>query len=804
MSDSPATVPTSTYDPVPALAEELSLPRSGVAAVVRMLAEGATVPFISRYRKEATGGLDEVQIRAIEERRAYLIELEERRGAVLAEIQKQGKLTPELEKKIRACMAKAELEDLYLPYKPKRRTRAIIAKERGLEPLADRIWSQALEGSPEAEAQAFVSTEKEVPDTIAALLGARDICAERIAEHADVRRVYREAFTSEGVIKVQKSDEHAQKTTKFDMYASFEEPVASIPSHRFLAIRRGETEGVLRATLDIDTERHTPALHAAIGVKPASPWAGELTRAAQDAVRRLLVPAVQSDVRVDLKMAADRAAVDVFAQNLRELLLAAPFGTKTVIGIDPGQRTGCKCAVVDETGKILEHTTFYLVQGADATERAKNDLKRLVTKFNPSAIAVGNGTHGRETEDFVRDVLAAVGVKELFCVPVSEAGASVYSASEVAREEFPDLDVTVRGAISIARRLQDPLAELVKVDPKSIGVGQYQHDVYQGLLARKLDEVVESCVNLVGVELNTASAPLLARVAGIGPSLAKKIVAHRNVAGAFKGRRALLDVPGIGPKTFEQAAGFLRVRGGEHPLDGSAVHPERYTLVERIAKDLGVPVTSLVGNADAIARIDPKRYLGADVGEFTMNDILGELKKPGRDPRASFEPPRFRDDVRTMEDLQPGMELEGVVTNVTAFGAFVDIGVHQDGLVHVSQLADRFVKDPADVVKVGEKIKVRVLEIDLARKRISLTAKSGVPATQGGRPGQAGAFGNKGQAQGQGQGQPRDGRRPGQGGGGGQRPGPNQGQGQGQGQGQNKGGNAAGFRNNPFADLLRK
>ena len=787
MSDTPTAAATSSFDPVPLLAEELALPRSGVAAVVKLLAEGATVPFISRYRKEATGGLDEVQIRAIEERRAYLLELEERRGTVLAEIQKQGKLTPELEKKIRACASKAELEDLYLPYKPKRRTRAIIAKERGLEPLADLMWSQPEAGSPEEEAKGFVSAAKEVPDVHAALAGARDICAERIAEHADVRRIFREAFAKEGLIKVQKNEEHAQKATKFDTYASFEEPVATIPSHRFLAIRRGEAEGVLRVSLDLDADRLLPEVQATVGVKPRSPWAGELVKATQDAVRRLVVPAVQSDVRVDLKMAADRGAVEVFAQNLRELLLAAPFGTKTVIGIDPGQRTGCKCAVVDETGKILEHTTFYLVQGAEAVERGRKELARLVQKYAPRAVAVGNGTHGRETEDFVRGVLSEGGAKEIFCVPVSEAGASVYSASDVAREEFPDLDVTVRGAISIARRLQDPLAELVKVDPKSIGVGQYQHDVYQGLLARKLDEVVESSVNLDGVELNTASAPLLARVAGIGPSLAKKIVAHRNVAGAFKSRKALLEVPGIGPRTFEQAAGFLRVRGGEHPLDGSAVHPERYALVERIAADLGVPVASLVGNADAIARIDPKRYLGGDVGEFTMNDILGELKKPGRDPRATFEPPRFRDDVRTMDDLKPGMELEGVVTNVTAFGAFVDVGVHQDGLVHVSQLADRFVKDPSDVVKVGDKIKVRVLEVDLARKRISLTAKSGAAVAP--RQGQGGAPAGKGQPQGKGQGQPQGGRRPGQGQ---------------QGQGQGKDAGASGFRNNPFADLLRK
>ncbi|WP_437321951.1 Tex family protein [Sorangium sp. So ce385] len=782
-TQSPVAVPSrtdSSFDPVPLLAEELSLPRHGVSAVAKLLAEGATVPFIARYRKEATGGLDEVQIRAIEERRAYLLELEERRGTVLAEIQKQGKLTDALASKIRACRTKAELEDLYLPFKPKRRTRAIIAKERGLEPLADRMWSQAEDGSPEEEARAFVSAEKEVPDTAAALAGARDICAERIAEHADVRKLVRDAYAKEGVIKVQKNEEHEGKQTKFDMYASFEEPVANIPSHRYLAIRRGEAEGVLRAAIELAPEPLVPRIHAAVGLKPKSPWAAELTKAADDAVKRLLLPAVQSDVRVDLKMQADRAAVEVFAQNLRELLLAAPFGTKAVLGIDPGQRTGCKCAVVDETGKLLEHTTIYLVGSSDALERARQDLRRICRKYPLRAVAVGNGTHGRETEAFVKDVLASEGLKEMYCVPVSEAGASVYSASEVAREEFPDLDLTVRGAISIARRLQDPLAELVKVDPKSIGVGQYQHDVYQGLLARKLDEVVESCVNLVGVELNTASAPLLARVAGIGTSLAKKIVAHRDLHGAFKSRKGLLDVAGVGPRTFEQAAGFLRVRGGEHPLDASAVHPERYGLVERIATDLGVPVGSLIGDTAAIARIDPKKYESGDVGSFTLNDILSELKKPGRDPRATFEPPKFRDDVRTMEDLKPGMELEGVVTNVTAFGAFVDIGVHQDGLVHVSQLADRFVKDPNEVAKVGEKIKVRVLEVDLVRKRISLTAKKG-GAPAGARPQAGGPPG--GDARGR-----NDGRRPAQG----------------QGKGQGQGGSAGGFRNNPFADLLRK
>ncbi len=720
----PNTPQLAPFDPVPALSQELSLPASSVAAVVRLLAEGGTVPFIARYRKEATGGLDEVQIRAIEERRAYLVELEERRASVIAEIDKQGKLTDALSKKLLAAKTKAELEDLYLPYKPKRRTRATIAKERGLEPLADLIAAQGATGDVAGEAQRFVDAAKEVPNLAAALAGARDICAERVAENAEVRKTVRESMMKEGSLKVEKTKEFAEQVTKFDTYASFEEKIEGMPSHRFLAIRRGEAENVLRAAVSIDATKLLVTLCGLSGVKPGSPWAGELEKAVEDAYKRLLATSVEVDVRVELKMAADRGAVGVFAQNLRELLLAAPYGTKTVLGIDPGQRTGCKCVVVDATGKLVENTTIYLVQGDSAVERAKVTVRDLVKKHKVVAVAVGNGTHGRETESFVRDVLAEEGLGDTLCVSVSESGASVYSASDVARDEFPDLDLTVRGAISIARRLQDPLAELVKIDPKSIGVGQYQHDVSATLLEKKLDEVVESCVNQVGVELNTASAPLLSRVAGIGPSLAKRIVAHRNEKGRFASRKSLLEVPGIGPRTYEQAAGFLRVHGGEHPLDASAVHPERYELVERIAKDLGVPVVTLVGNAQAIAKIDPKKYVGGDVGEFTMNDIVTELKKPGRDPRATFEPPKFRDDVRTMEDLKPGMQLEGVVTNVTAFGAFVDVGVHQDGLVHVSQLSDRFVKDPSDVVKCGDKLSVKVLEVDLQRKRISLSARS--------------------------------------------------------------------------------
>ena len=724
------------FDPVPALAAELHLPRASVSAVVKLLAESSTVPFIARYRKEATGGLDEVQIRAIEERRTYLVELEARRKSITAEISSQGKLTPELAKKLAGASTKAELEDLYLPFKPKRRTRATIAKERGLEPLAQLIWAQSRDGSPGASALGFVSVEKEVPDASAALAGARDICAERIAEDPEVRKHTREAYVREGSIRVGKTKDFEDKTTKFDSYAEFQEPIAKIPSHRYLAIRRGETEGVLRAALEVDQSNVVPFIEKHVKLDPASPWAGELASAIKDGVDRLLLHSVQVDVRVDLKMNADKGAIDVFAQNLRELLLSAPFGTKTVLGIDPGQRTGCKCAVVDETGKLLEHETIYLVQGDAALERARQTLRAICKKYSIAAVAVGNGTHGRETEDFVRDLLKEEGLSSPpLCVPVSESGASIYSASDVAREEFPDLDLTVRGAISIARRLQDPLAELVKVDPKSIGVGQYQHDVFQPFLAKKLDEVVESCVNSVGVEVNLASAPLLSRVAGIGPTLAKKIVAYRNEKGAFTSRSKLLEVPGLGPRTYEQAAGFLRVRGSEQPLDASAVHPERYALVEKMAADLGVPVVSLIGNRELLERLDPTKYQAGDVGAFTLNDILSELKKPGRDPRASFEPPKFRDDVRTMEDLKTEMILEGVVTNVTAFGAFVDIGVHQDGLVHVSQLSDRFVKDPNEVVKVGDKLSVRVLEVDLVRKRIALSAKRGSEAQVGGASG---------------------------------------------------------------------
>ncbi len=714
---------TPPFDPAPRIAEELRLPPAGVRAVTRLLDEGATVPFIARYRKEQTGGLDEVAIRAIEEKRGYVVALEDRRRTVLSAIDEQGKLTAELRRAIETCRAKSELEDLYLPYKTKRRTRAMMAKERGLEPLARRILAQPTAGDPRKEALPFVDPAKEVPDVETALAGARDIVAEIVAERADVRSLVRALFDREGVLECVGVAAKTKVPTKFEAYYDFSERAKTIPSHRFLAILRGEEEGILRVKIRVDEDALAFEIAGRAGYRRGAPFAAQMQEAVVDAVKRLLMPSIESDMRGDLKEASDVEAVKIFAENLSKLLLAPPLGRRVVLGIDPGQRTGCKCVVVDDTGKLLTHALIQLVGGASALEQAKKTLGDLLQKHRPFAVAVGNGTHGRETADFARDLAKSIGVETLVAL-VSESGASVYSASDVAREEFPDLDLTVRGAVSIARRLQDPLAELVKIDPKAIGVGQYQHDVRPALLRRKLDEVIESCVNAVGVELNTASAPLLSRVAGVGPALAKKIVAYREKVGAFRSRRDLLQVAGLGPKAFEQAVGFVRIRGAANPLDASAVHPERYPLVERIAKDAGVDVRALVGNEALATKIPWSKYVAGDVGLPTLEDIRREVAKPGRDPRDSFEAPTFRDDVRKIEDVKPGMQLEGSVTNVTAFGAFVDVGVHQDGLVHVSQLSDRFVKDPHAVVRVGDRIKVRVLEVDLARKRISLTAKT--------------------------------------------------------------------------------
>lgn len=719
---------------IPAIAEEQKLPEGGVSAVVRLLDGGATVPFIARYRKEATGGLDEVQIRTIEERKAYLAELEERRETILNSIQESGKLTLELKAKIRAADTKTELEDLYLPYKPKRRTRATIAREKGLEPLAERILAQPLEATPLEDAAGYVDEEQEVCSPEEALKWAREIVAERVVEDADVRRRLRNIMWEKGLLVTGVVEENPKQRTKFEDYYDHREPVAKVPSHRYLAIRRGESEGVLRVSVVYDDESFKADVEDHFGLNTESAYSHELRTAIADGVKRRLAPSVETDVRVDLKMRSDRAAVDIFAQNLENLLLAAPFGGRTVVGIDPGLRTGCKCAALDGTGKYLETITIFPARGGDAQDKAQRKLAVFLKKHSPAAVAVGNGTGGRETEALAKRVVKKnPSLEGALVVSVSEAGASVYSASDVAREEFSDLDLTVRGAISIGRRLQDPLAELVKIDPKSIGVGQYQHDVHQPLLQTKLHQVVESCVNRVGVELNTASASLLSYVAGVGPSLAKKIITHRQTQGAFDTRNALLKVKGLGPKTFEQAAGFLRVFSSPQLLDRSAVHPERYPLVEKMAKDMGVKLDRLVGNSELASQIVLERYLGKGVGAPTLRDIIAELGKPGRDPRKSFEAPSFREDVTEMEDLEPGMTIEGVVTNVTAFGAFVDVGVHQDGLVHVSQLADRFVKDPNEVVKVGDKLKVKVMDVDLERRRISLTARSRGEGQTGGK-----------------------------------------------------------------------
>ena len=721
---------------IPKLVEELRISPRQIMAVARLLAEGNTIPFIARYRKEAHGNLDEVQISKIQERLNYHRELDERRQTILKSIEGQGKLTDELKAKILACETKAALEDLYLPYKPKRRTRAMIAREKGLEPLAEKILAQD-GGDPDADAAAFVNEEKGVKTIQDALAGARDIVAEKIAEDADVRGLVRDAYARSAEVVSEVVEPKPAEPTKFEQYYEFREPLNLIPSHRYLAIRRGQTEGVLRVRLDLDAKPLVDEIESRYGVRAGTPYGTQLAFAAEDAYRRLIAPSVEIDVSVEAKLKADRAAVDIFAGNLRNLLMAAPLGSHRVIGVDPGLRTGCKCAVLDATGKFVATSTFYLVNGDRGMLEAQVDFCKLVQKFRPEAIAVGNGTGGRETEAFIRSVLKKVGAKDVIVVSVNEAGASVYSASEIAREEFPDLDLTIRGAISIGRRLIDPLAELVKIDPKAIGVGQYQHDVYQPMLAEKLDEVVESCVNLVGVELNTASAPLLSRVSGVGPAMAKRIVAYRDEKGAFRNRRELLKVPGLGPKAFEQAAGFLRIRGGDDPLDASAVHPERYALVSKMAGDLGVNVKELIGNATLVDRIQLRHYVSDDVGEPTLVDIATELKKPGRDPRAAFEMPKFLDDVTTIEDVRPGMKIEGVVTNVTAFGAFVDIGVHQDGLIHVSQLSDSFVRDPSEVVKAGDKIKVTVVDVDVARKRIALSARTNPqlgPQGRGGGP----------------------------------------------------------------------
>jgi uncharacterized protein len=717
-----------------AIAASLKLARRDVAAVLALLAEGATVPFIARYRKERTGGLDEVEIRAIGEQNTALAELAKRRSAVIEAIRGQGLLTPELERAIRACEDRTSLEDLYIPYKRSRKTRAGEARARGLEPLAELILSQPRRGDPRQDARGYVDPTRDVGDVDTALAGARDVIAELVCERADVRATARRAVGRKAAVRskaIKKTT--AGVRTAFESYYDFSEPARSIATHRYLAIARGEAEGFLRVKLDLDDDWLVGEVARLVPVDTRSPYADQLREAVADGYKRLLKPGVVNDIRADLKRWSDDDAVEVFAKNLGALLLAPPFGQKPVIALDPGFRSGCKTVVLTETGDLVSHTVLYPHSGRGGEAEAKLTLDRLIQKHRPRAIAVGNGTAGRETEDFVRDVIAqlqpssapqpADAEPKPEVVSVNEAGASVYSASDVAREEFPDHDLTVRGAVSIGRRLQDPLAELVKLDPKAIGVGQYQHDVQQTLLTRKLGDVVESCVNQVGVELNSASASLLAHVSGIGPGIANKIVAWRAEHGKFLRRADLLKVPGLGPKTYEQAAGFLRIREGADPLDASAVHPERYALVAQMARDLGLKPEALVGSASVASQIDVARYVDAEVGEPTLRDIVAELSKPGRDPRENYEATAFRDDIRTLKDLYEGLVLNGVVTNVTAFGAFVDVGVHQDGLVHVSELADRFVRDPAEIVQPGQRLRVRVLSVDLERKRVALSAK---------------------------------------------------------------------------------
>jgi uncharacterized protein len=701
------------------IAGELKIQPRQIVATAKLFAEGATVPFIARYRKEATGSLDEVAVTNIRERLVALADLDQRRDTILKSLVERNLLTDALKAAIGGADSVTQLEDIYQPYRPKRRTRAIIAREQGLEPLADILVGQQSTADPQAEALKFVSAEKGVADAAAALAGARDILAERISDDANARAKLRTLYWSEGIVKSKVLSDKQDEAAKFKDYFDWNEPVGKIPSHRLLAIRRGETEGFLMLRITVP-ELSALALLEPLFVTGKGPAAEQVRLAVQDSYKRLLGSAIEVELRLETKKRADAEAIHVFADNLRELLLASALGCKNVLAIDPGFRTGCKIACLDRHGKLLHNDVIYpTASGPCEIREAASAVLGLVKKYEIEAIAIGNGTAGRETETFVRALKLTVPI-----MMVNESGASIYSASEAAREEFPNHDVTVRGAVSIGRRLMDPLAELVKLDPKSIGVGQYQHDVDQPALKRSLDDVVTSCVNGVGVELNTASKQLLAYVSGLGPVLAANIVNYRNENGPFKSRADLKKVPRLGDKAFEQAAGFLRIRDGAHSLDASAVHPERYDLVARMAGDLNCGVGDLLRDANLRQKIQLPKYVTDDVGLPTLNDILGELARPGRDPRQKFELFSFQSGVEKMEDLKPGMKLPGIVTNVTAFGAFVDIGVHQDGLVHISQIADRFVKDPAEVVKVSQKVMVTVTEIDIPRKRIALSMKA--------------------------------------------------------------------------------
>ncbi|KHJ38261.1 30S ribosomal protein S1 [Pedobacter glucosidilyticus] len=699
------------------VAQELSIGTKQVDATLTLLDEGATVPFISRYRKELTGSLDEVEVATIRDRVQQLRELDKRREAILKSIEEQGKLTDDLRKQIMEAATMAVLEDIYLPYKPKRKTKASVAREKGLEPLALSILEQD-KNDPEAEAEQYINEEKGVLAVADALQGSRDIIAELIAENADARAKMRDLFWEKATLKAEVFKGKEEEGIKYKDYFEWEEPLKTAPSHRILAIRRGEKELVLKLDI-LPPEEDAIELLEKLFIKANHAKSQQVKLAIEDGYKRLLKPGMETEIRLLSKQKADEEAIKVFAENARQLLLAAPMGQKNVLALDPGFRTGCKLVCLDKQGKLLENTTIYPFTGAGNLKEAEQTLVFLVNKYEVEAIAIGNGTASRETEEFVRKQ----GLKDVQVVMVNESGASIYSASEVAREEFPNHDITVRGAVSIGRRLMDPLAELVKIDPKSIGVGQYQHDVDQNKLQTSLDDTVVSCVNAVGVELNTASKQVLAYVSGLGPQLAQNIVEYRNLHGAFKNRESLKKVARLGDKAFEQAAGFLRIRNAEHPLDASAVHPERYTLVEQMAKDLGCKVEDLLVNDALRKQINLQKYISDEVGLPTLKDILAELAKPGRDPREQFESFTFADGINKIEDLRVGMKVPGIVTNITNFGAFVDIGVHQDGLVHLSQMADRFIQNPNEVVKVQQRVEVTVTEVDVARKRIALRMK---------------------------------------------------------------------------------
>lgn len=723
------------------IAEELKIKNSQVDAAITLLDDGATVPFISRYRKEATGGLDDLQLRDLEQRLGYLREMLERRETILASIKEQEKLTPELEKQINAAETKTELEDIYLPYKPKRRTKAMIAIEAGLEPLADQLFADP-SLDPEKLAADFVDKDRQenpVADTKAALEGAKYILMERFSEDAALSGKLRKHLWEDGELRSKVIEDKKNEAAKFSDYFEYSERLNKIPSHRALAVFRGRKEGFLTVEIGsagVEAGQTDPCetmIGQQFGIedkgRPADKWLGEVVRWTW---KVKMLTRMETDLLGQLREQSDEEAIRVFTENMKAILLASPAGNKITLGLDPGLRTGVKVCVVDRTGKYLEDTAIYPHAPRNQWDESISVLAKLCKKHGVELVAIGNGTASRETDKLAGDLMKRHPELKVVKAMVNEAGASVYSASDLAREEFPDLDVTVRGAISIARRLQDPLAELVKIDPKSIGVGQYQHDVSQVKLSQSLDAVVEDCVNAVGVDVNTASAPLLKRVSGLSPSIALNIVSYRNSHGAFKSREDLKAVPRFGDKSFEQAAGFLRIAGGSNPLDASAVHPESYSVVEKIIAKHGKSVEKIIGDHQFLTKLDPKEFIDENFGLPTVTDILAELDKPGRDPRPEFTTAAFKDGVESLSDLKPGMTLEGVITNVTNFGAFVDIGVHQDGLVHISALADHFVKDPHTVVKTGEVVKVKVMEVDIQRKRIGLSMRLGDdPATAG-------------------------------------------------------------------------